>query len=518
MKNRLIRLCSLLLSLTLLLSACNLSGGTTIIPSTPLPTTILAPTIPSIATNPPSPSPVTDAIQIISIDPPASKGLSASDPITIKIRYTLTSDPGQLQVWFERFQDPGCTILGFESGPKGGSTLPGGILQTINAGSQDMTLMIPPIPPFDTAYIGVGVRLWNADATRTLVEDMSYSNCYASKVATVAHAPVAPGSGSGSSGTAFTDTPEATGSEGGMSERGTIAGIVYRDLNTNGMLDSSEPGLADYGLTLADQTCTTSLTATTPDSNGQYKFSALDPGTYCVILHYSGGIVAPGTSQQVDVLAGSSSPAFFGIWPAEVSSPPPPPPSRPAWQNPVNNFDVNNDGVVSPVDVLTLVNYINDPSHGPLPVARPDGSPYYDVNGDGNITPVDILMVINYINTHTPTTSPTSTPTIVPPPAPAPAATGRIIGWVFSDLNCDGSMNPGEPGQPGYSIELQDTSGTILATIASTGSDGAYVFKNLAAGNYWVFLVGTPTLCTGSNPVKVILPEGGDMQVDFSLP
>jgi hypothetical protein len=69
------------------------------------------------------------------------------------------------------------------------------------------------------------------------------------------------------------------------------------------------------------------------------------------------------------------------------------------WQNPINKYDVNNDGFVSPVDVLWVINYINAHSQDPvLPPVRPLGAPFYDVNGDGAATSIDVLLVVNRLN------------------------------------------------------------------------------------------------------------------------
>jgi hypothetical protein len=72
------------------------------------------------------------------------------------------------------------------------------------------------------------------------------------------------------------------------------------------------------------------------------------------------------------------------------------------WQNPVNPFDVNGDGYVTPQDVLLLINEINrGGGEGPLAPRTPEqpGAPYFlDVLGNGYLTPNDVLQVINYIN------------------------------------------------------------------------------------------------------------------------
>jgi hypothetical protein len=75
-------------------------------------------------------------------------------------------------------------------------------------------------------------------------------------------------------------------------------------------------------------------------------------------------------------------------------------PSAPGWQNPTNAQDVNNDGCVTPMDVLFLINYLNLHAGESLPVSRPAGSAFLDVNGDGRVAPLDVLMIITYLNSH----------------------------------------------------------------------------------------------------------------------
>lgn len=71
------------------------------------------------------------------------------------------------------------------------------------------------------------------------------------------------------------------------------------------------------------------------------------------------------------------------------------------WQNPVLPEDVNNDGVVTPLDALLLIGSINANGSRGLPLV-PEGNdsipPYWDANGDGQISPADVLFVINVLN------------------------------------------------------------------------------------------------------------------------
>ena len=71
-----------------------------------------------------------------------------------------------------------------------------------------------------------------------------------------------------------------------------------------------------------------------------------------------------------------------------------------------NRCDVNNDGFVSPIDVLILVNLMNQGQGGALGgggnggnAEGEDGDNYYvDVDGDGYLTPLDALGVVNELN------------------------------------------------------------------------------------------------------------------------
>ena len=70
------------------------------------------------------------------------------------------------------------------------------------------------------------------------------------------------------------------------------------------------------------------------------------------------------------------------------------------WQNPLLNVDVDDDGSVSPLDVLQVINEINRDSQGtPLDFNNPvENNPYFDTDGDRDLSPLDVLLVINYLN------------------------------------------------------------------------------------------------------------------------
>ena len=77
--------------------------------------------------------------------------------------------------------------------------------------------------------------------------------------------------------------------------------------------------------------------------------------------------------------------------------------SQPSWTNLHLPADVTGDSVVSSLDVLMIVNYLNEaePSHqGTLlsGAERNFQTPYYDVNGDRAVSAVDALLTINALH------------------------------------------------------------------------------------------------------------------------
>jgi hypothetical protein len=68
------------------------------------------------------------------------------------------------------------------------------------------------------------------------------------------------------------------------------------------------------------------------------------------------------------------------------------------WQNAENRYEVNGNSMVTPLDVLLIVNYLDaNPADTDLPLRAEDAPPYLDVNGDGHSTALDALLVINHL-------------------------------------------------------------------------------------------------------------------------
>jgi hypothetical protein len=69
-------------------------------------------------------------------------------------------------------------------------------------------------------------------------------------------------------------------------------------------------------------------------------------------------------------------------------------------QNARNPFDVNGDGLVSPMDALAAVNELNRTGPGTLPESFELGLPtvFYDASGDGILSANDVLAIVNFLN------------------------------------------------------------------------------------------------------------------------
>lgn len=75
------------------------------------------------------------------------------------------------------------------------------------------------------------------------------------------------------------------------------------------------------------------------------------------------------------------------------------------WQNPIHRLDADGDGIVSPLDVLVIINHLNRSSGsntpGNLPLfdpSHPKAQHFVDTNGSNNSEPLDVLVVINHLN------------------------------------------------------------------------------------------------------------------------
>ena len=86
---------------------------------------------------------------------------------------------------------------------------------------------------------------------------------------------------------------------------------------------------------------------------------------------------------------------------------------------------------------------------------------------------------------------------------PSPSAT--LSGEVYNDLNDDGTLQAGDPGLSGWTVQLLDSLNTVVAT-TTTDSSGDYSFTGVISGSYTV----APVAPTGYVPTG---PTSGTLAV-----
>jgi VCBS repeat-containing protein len=72
---------------------------------------------------------------------------------------------------------------------------------------------------------------------------------------------------------------------------------------------------------------------------------------------------------------------------------------RQLWpkHNPVSPMDVNDDGVVSPLDALLVINALSTKGARSI-IPDEIGAPYLDTSANNQLSPLDALLVVNYLN------------------------------------------------------------------------------------------------------------------------
>jgi hypothetical protein len=143
----------------------------------------------------------------------------------------------------------------------------------------------------------------------------------------------------------------------------------------------------------------------TTDASGAYALKHLPPGSYHVqALPSSDWVVTEPVSAVRDVVVDAQGNM---VWDTDATRPSDfagqPSPTAPPWRNPMNALDVNDDGQLTPIDALQVINELNrNGSHALVPPSSGSAPPpYLDVTGDSYVTPVDALRVINELNRQT---------------------------------------------------------------------------------------------------------------------
>jgi len=130
-------------------------------------------------------------------------------------------------------------------------------------------------------------------------------------------------------------------------------------------------------------------TETVTDNQGVFRFQSLPAGDYRVEALANDGLQL-GTPSILERSFDGQVPVVdlaFGL-------------DSPPWLNTSNSEDINNDGIVSPIDALVVINDLNANGARELPPLTDSVNPppFLDSSGDGWVTSIDALRVINLLN------------------------------------------------------------------------------------------------------------------------
>ena len=189
-----------------------------------------------------------------------------------------------------------------------------------------------------------------------------------------------------------------------------LSGRVWLDQDSDGLQGSGEAGMSQQLVLLAGTESVSGITvsgATLTDGTGGFSFLMAHAGNYTLTLDMPNGYTLtranqgpddtldsdfdPASQQVVAALAAGQD-LVFDAGLSAVKWP---------WQNPQLRADVNNDGWITPLDALVLINDLNANRPRVLPVPPPSSNgppPYLDVTGDGVVSASDVLVVINILN------------------------------------------------------------------------------------------------------------------------
>ncbi len=277
----------------------------------------------------------------------------------------------------------------------------------------------------------------------------------------------------------------------------TVTGNVYNDLNDNGNLDPGEPGLQGWTVELFNA-AGNMVASTTSDANGNYEFDNLFPGTFTVAeIVMSGWTQTQPVNPDYYTFTTQSGLNETGLNFGNFSS---------ATFTGIVYNDLKGTGIPSPMDP-DLANWTIDlfDQSGDLVATTTSNAKgrytFTDV-GAGVYTIVEDVMPGWYI---TQPTNPPGTYTVT-------AESGAVVsglnfgnfhlvtvnGSVYNDQDGNGLRGAGEPGLAGWTVDLEDSSGNVLAS-ALTDSNGNYSFTGVGGGTYEVAQV-VPTNWVQTQP------------------
>ncbi|MBD2312594.1 carboxypeptidase regulatory-like domain-containing protein [Desertifilum sp. FACHB-1129] len=269
---------------------------------------------------------------------------------------------------------------------------------------------------------------------------------------------------------------------------GSISGIKFNDLNSNGIFDPGEPPIPNVQIFLdldGSGVPSPNNPTTLTGPQGSYSFVGLPPGNYAVREVAPLGFIQTTPSPNVTLAPGQN---LVGINFGNV---------QPVGSIAGTKFnDLNGNGILDPGEppIAGVSVFLDLDNNGVLspndPVFVTDAQGIFGFGG----LPAGTYVVREVVPPGFQQTTPSPTVNLAPGQnvgvliGNAPLL-GSISGVKFNDLNSNGVFDPGEPPIAGVQIFLDlDGSGAPSPgdPVTVTDAQGNYGFSGLPAGNYAV--------------------------------
>lgn len=181
-------------------------------------------------------------------------------------------------------------------------------------------------------------------------------------------------------------------------------------------------------------------------------------------------------------------------------------PTAPLASGPTSRhpLDINDDGHISPLDALVVINFLNGDStaQGEFGAASTlaVAPAFYDTNGDGIVSPLDALLVINYLN---------SIPVEPTGAGKGESSSSLAQSSTSTTLFIDGPSPEGEPDAAQATAATQSIDFSVLSDVTASSKAGyarsswsdsrETLYADLSLQNIGSFLIDGPLLVGVTN-------------------
>ncbi|MBT8198797.1 MAG: DUF11 domain-containing protein, partial [Acidimicrobiia bacterium] len=299
----------------------------------------------------------------------------------------------------------------------------------------------------------------------------------------------------------------------GYANSGQVTGVVWRDVDGDGVRDVGEAGVPGVTVELRDGVCTpgSNCPTATTDASGSYSFDGLEPGTYTVVITDDAGVLL-GSTQTGDPDESGTCATCDDQGAAAVGS----------ASGPSIDFGYQADlaDVSGTVFEDLDADGVEEAGEGGIEGVTLDLVPVYtivdglvDLDGDGSITATDdgslegIAIIDGFFD--------------VDGDGTAGEVNGDDDGFVNGFTIIDGALDLDGDGTAG---EVTEDSGILEGqAVATTTTDGSgnYLFADVLDGDYKVKVTDSAglldgyTLTSGLDAIDVTVAGSDREDIDF---